>query len=228
MVIVQSEEIVSLIYDHLSKLNEENKLNMIISWFKLLYEVSGSIFKTSSSSWMGSNIQGVKEVAYIFDKIIMSIFSNESLYKKLIKYLSENPYDIQSWKLSSSGFLSLFSWSSDLKKCDWTTPLHLLNRKHSSLAYLGLAIIESDAIKMEKLYDDINNELFSQPNVTNLELIIKVNTKLKNKKLTFNNIFNFRQSVPSTMLIKFQVVIYQYLHGHHTYLTFQLTMTWNR
>ena len=171
-----NKEIVSMICHQLSKFNEkQNKLQLLICWTEILYEVIGSIVKTNSSSWFSSGQSRLKQIAYIFEKISVFIYLDPKLKELYLKYLSENPYDIQSWKLPSGGwFSSLFSWGSgSIKKCEWITPLHLLHKQNASNVWLGWLLIESDALRTEKIWDQIVHEINDNTD-SNLEIIVKV------------------------------------------------------
>ena len=171
-----NKELVSMICHQLSKFNDkQNKLKLLICWTEILYEVIGSTVKTNANSWFNSGHTRIQQIGYIFDSISLFVYLDQSLKSLYIKYLSDNPYDIQSWKLPTAGwFSSMFSWGSgSIKKCEWIAPLHLIQKQNPNYVYLAYLLIESDALRTEKIWDQIVAEIsgFSE---NNLEIIVKV------------------------------------------------------
>jgi hypothetical protein len=172
-----NKEVVGLISHQLTKIEDkQNKLKLLICWTELLFEVIGSILKSYTSSWFSSSLSKLQQIAFIFDKIAIFVYLDEKLRNSYIQYLSENPYDIHSWKLpnTSNWFSSLLNWSSgSTKKCEWVTPLHLIQRQNQSYIWLGWLLIESDSLRMDKIWDDIVLEISVNSNY-NMEIVIKV------------------------------------------------------
>lgn len=171
-----NKEVASLIGHQLSRLSEiENKLKLLICWTEILFEIIGSILKTSANSWFSSGHSRLQQIAKIFEKMSIFIYLEPKLKEQYLRYLADNPYDIQSWKLpTSSWFSSIFNWgSSSVKKCEWITPLHLIHKQNQNNIWLGWLLIESDTLRTDKIWDEVVQEI-STNSEADIESVIKV------------------------------------------------------
>ena len=171
-----NKELSSLIGHQLLKLSDKQyKLKLLVCWTEFLFEIIGSILKTSANSWFSSGHSRLQQIANIFEKISIYMYLDSKLKELYLRYLADNPYDIQSWKLpTSSWFSSIFSWgSSSIKKCEWITPLHLIHKQNQNV-WLGWILIESDTLRTDKIWDELVNEI-SANSEADIETALKVN-----------------------------------------------------
>ena len=171
-----NKELSSLIGHQLLKLSDKQyKLKLLVCWTEFLFEIIGSILKTSANSWFSSGHSRLQQIANIFEKISIYVYLDSKLKELYLRYLADNPYDIQSWKLpTSSWFSSIFSWgSSSIKKCEWITPLHLIHKQNQNV-WLGWILIESDTLRTDKIWDELVNEI-SANSEADIETALKVN-----------------------------------------------------
>ncbi|CAG2110406.1 unnamed protein product, partial [Medioppia subpectinata] len=171
----RTDDFVALIFRQLSKFcNKHNKLKLLICWTEMLFEVIGSILRTHANSWFSSGASRLQQIAYIFEKISVLLYLDQNLKELYFKYLTDNPFDIQSWKIPTSGwFSSVFSWGSKSnQKCEWITPFHLIYKQNASNVWLAWLFIQTDAIRFDKVWDQIVHEVNESSEVA-IESVVK-------------------------------------------------------
>ncbi|CAG2118553.1 unnamed protein product, partial [Medioppia subpectinata] len=171
----RTDDFVALIFRQLSKFcNKHNKLKLLICWTEMLFEVIGSILRTHANSWFSSGASRLQQIAYIFEKISVLLYLDQNLKELYFKYLTDNPFDIQSWKIPTSGwFSSVFSWGSKSnQKCEWITPFHLIYKQNASNVWLAWLFIQTDAIRFDKVWDQIVHEVNESSEVA-IESLVK-------------------------------------------------------
>ncbi|RWS25873.1 ectopic P granules protein 5-like protein, partial [Leptotrombidium deliense] len=164
------DKVIGLIESQL-KTNIEIKKKLIIFWINILCEISGSVLKQYSSSWFIASSKGLQQVVHLLDGILMLIFGDDTFTNLVTDLLIQKTGEMQSLKLPSTG--SWFSWGSNAKKSEWISPLHFLSQKFPDKVWFASALIKSDVIKTEKIWEEILIEM-------NNNLDMNVETALKN------------------------------------------------
>jgi len=157
--------------------HHENRIKIITFWADILHEVATLVVKTWSKSWFVVSNKGLSQVVFLLDSLVQITCRDDALQTKLLESFMGRPFDeVFAKQMSTSGLLS-FSWvpftnNNPLKKCDWITPLHVMQQKFPDKTWLSWIIIKGDMIKMDDIWHDSMAELNANYEVPT-EVVIK-------------------------------------------------------
>ncbi|RWS06065.1 ectopic P granules protein 5-like protein [Dinothrombium tinctorium] len=147
------------------------KKEIFTYWINLLCEILQVVLKQYSSSWFMASSKGLQQVTYLLDNIIMLMFTDDSFSNIVTDLLIQKTNEMQTLKLPSSG--GWFSWGSHSRRSEWISPLHFMSDKAPDKVWFGWALIKSDVVKTEKIWEEILSEM-------NNNIDISVETAVKN------------------------------------------------
>lgn len=159
------------------EVHSETKIKLLTFWIELLHEVSNQAVKTSklwSSSWLTST-KSLQQVVHVYDNLIKLTSHDDSLHPHLVEMASKKQYDeLFARQLSTPGLMSWipFTGNNAPKKCEWITPMHVMQQKFPDHVWLSWLVIKSDVLKMEEIWQEILSELNDNYD-TPTEVIVK-------------------------------------------------------
>ncbi|XP_015788920.1 ectopic P granules protein 5 homolog [Tetranychus urticae] len=138
---------------------ERDKKELTIFWIKLLCELAHLVFQKYSASWFVASPRGLQQLVNIFDQISSFIFLDDFLMETVIDTFAQHMPDLQNTKQPQQGVSRWIPWTSNNKKCDWTTPFHYFWEKFPDKIWFAFLVAQADSLRMEKIWESIVNEL---------------------------------------------------------------------
>lgn len=138
------------------------KIKILSFWADFLHEMATAVIKNWSKSWFLVSNRGLQQVVYLLDNLVELTSHDEALHTHLTDLFMKRPFDeLFAKQISSSG---LFSWipfsnNNPMKKCEWISPMHVLQQKFPDKIWLSWIIIKGDMIKMDDIWHEILVEL---------------------------------------------------------------------
>ena len=149
--------------------HSETKVKILSFWTDLLHEVATLVVKVWSKSWFLASNKGLVQVVYLLDNLVQLTHHDDCLHSTLLESLMMRPFDAHFAKQMSSA--GLFSWipfnsNNPLKKCEWISPMHVLQQKFPDKTWFSWIIVKGDVVKMNDIWHEILLELNSNFELT--------------------------------------------------------------
>lgn len=168
-----STRLASLIMSQLEHLKQYRQLQLSQFYTKVLIEVSAQIDKQVSASWFSGNEYCLEKIACLLDYIVRFNFSTQRA--DIIRKFYDCSFSIQETAATGSWFGSLFvtnSLNANSTRREFLTTLHVLTQKYKKYTWLRWLTTECDALRLEKIWEDIVDYL-SYNEDANLDAAIK-------------------------------------------------------
>lgn len=172
-----ANQIASLIQCQFQHLKQYRQIQLSNFYIRVLLEVATNIDKQLSSSWFSNSEHSLEKIACILDYLAKFNFTTQRL--EIIRKFYDCSYSVQSNKSSgasgSGWFGSLFTANSsnaNSTRREFLTMLHLLSQKFKKYTWLRWITTECDALRLEKIWEDLVLYLSTNDGV-NLDSAIK-------------------------------------------------------
>lgn len=163
----------SLIAYQLDHLKQFRQLQLSQFYINVFLEVEVIVTKQISSSWFSSNELALEKVACLLDYIVKFNFATQRL--EIIRKFYDCSCSIQGNASTTGWFGSLLasnSLNANSTRRDYVTNLHALTQKFKKYIWLRWVTTECDALRLEKIWEDIVVYLSSNEDA-NLDAAIK-------------------------------------------------------
>jgi hypothetical protein len=141
----------SLIMTQLDHLKQYRQLQLSHFYIKVFLDISTIITKQTSASWFSNNEINLEKIACLLDFIVRFNFANQR-FELIRKFYSASMVHDQ--QLQNSSWLASFM-TSNIPQRDFSTNLHVLAKKFRKYHWLQWVTNECDALRLEKVWEDI-------------------------------------------------------------------------